>query len=70
VGPFHLRRRPRLTDPLRVVGAKPAAFVWWMFELLGALPDDHLTDLFPGSGGVARAWAIYTGRDPRVAVAR
>lgn len=28
--------RPRLTDPDRVVGAKPAAFIRWIFDLLGA----------------------------------
>lgn len=52
--------RPRLTDPERVIGAKPAAFCWWLFDLLGALPGDELSDLFPGSGGVARAWQRYT----------
>lgn len=52
--------RPRLTDPGRVMGAKPATFAWWLFDLLGALPGDELVDLFPGSGGVARAWALYT----------
>ncbi len=49
----------RRTDPLRVVGAKPAAFCRWLFDLLGALPGDEFTDVFPGSGGVARAWDIY-----------
>jgi hypothetical protein len=48
--------RARRTDPGRVIGAKPAQFCWWLFELLGALPGDELVDLFPGSGGVARAW--------------
>lgn len=52
--------RPRLTDPARVIGAKPATFIRWMFDLLGAEPQDTLTDLFPGSGGVDRAWAIFT----------
>jgi hypothetical protein len=42
-----------------VHGAKPAAFCWWLFDLLGALPGDDLVDLFPGSGGVARAWGLY-----------
>lgn len=51
--------RPRTTDPDRVVGAKPAAFTGWLFALLGALPVDTLDDLFPGSGGVARAWEVY-----------
>lgn len=51
--------RPRTTDTARVIGAKPAAFCGWMFQLLGALPGDNFTDLFPGSGGVTRAWATY-----------
>lgn len=50
--------RPRMTDPGRVVGAKPAAFAWWLFDLLGARPGDELADLYPGSGGIARAWSI------------
>lgn len=49
--------RARTTDPHRVVGSKPAAFCWWLFDLLGMRPGDELVDLFPGSGGVARAWA-------------
>lgn len=48
--------RARTTDRHRVVGAKPAAFCFWLFDLLGALPGDDFVDLFPGSGGVARAW--------------
>lgn len=52
--------RPRVTDPARVVGAKPAAFCRWLFRLLGAMPGDALVDLFPGSGGVARAWEQYS----------
>lgn len=51
--------RPRTTDPARVVGAKPAAFARWVFELLGARPGDELEDLFPGSGGMARAWVAF-----------
>ena len=56
--------RPRLTDPNRVIGAKPAEFCWWLFKLLGALPGDELVDVFPGSGGIARAWAVYESRSP------
>lgn len=52
--------RPRTTDPHRVIGAKPATFARWVFDLLGALPGDELDDLFPGSGGITRAWATYT----------
>lgn len=49
----------RRTDPLRVIGAKPAGFCRWIFELLDAQPGDTLVDVFPGSGGVARAWDAY-----------
>lgn len=61
--------RPRLTEPRRVVGAKPAAFAYWLFDLLGALPGDELVDLFPGSGGVARAWRYYSTPDRRSSTA-
>lgn len=56
--------RARTTDPHRVVGAKPAEFCWWLFDLLGALPGDHLDDLYPGSGGITRAWDAATRHDP------
>lgn len=57
--------RPRTSDPRRVIGAKPGAFCFWMFDLLGALPGDELVDLFPGSGGVSLCWDLYVkgGRD-------
>ncbi|MEU7827361.1 hypothetical protein, partial [Catellatospora sp. NPDC049133] len=51
---------PMTTLPGRVIGAKPAAFTRWMFDLLGAAPGDTFDDLFPGSGAVARAWTAYT----------
>jgi hypothetical protein len=51
--------RPRLTDPGRVVGAKPAAFAFWLFGLLGAAPGDVFHDLYPGSGGIGRAWKLF-----------
>ncbi len=51
--------RPRLTDPKRVIGAKPAAFAAWLFKLLGARPGDQFDDLFPGSGGMGRAWRVF-----------
>lgn len=54
--------RPRTTDPDRVVGAKPADFAWWLFSLLGARPGDDFHDLFPGSGGMSRAWAALEAR--------
>jgi hypothetical protein len=45
-----------------VIGAKPAAFCGWLFDLLGAQPIDTFDDLFPGSGGVSRAWAEFSCR--------
>lgn len=58
--------RPRTTDPARVIGAKPAAFCSWLFDLLGAQAGDELVDLFPGSGGVTNAWTTATRLpDPR-----
>lgn len=56
--------RARTGDGQRVIGAKPAAFAWWLFELLGARPGDRLDDLFPGSGGVGRAFDIFTHGPP------
>lgn len=50
----------RTTDPHRVVGSKPAEFCRWLFELLAAQPGDDFVDVFPGSGGVARAWGVFT----------
>jgi len=52
------------TRPGRVIGAKPAAFCRWIFDLLGAEPGDVLDDLFPGSGAISRAWATFT--DPSI----
>ncbi len=40
----------------KVPGEKPKAFCFWLFELIGALPEDEFTDLFPGSGVVTRSW--------------
>lgn len=51
----------RSTDPNHVIGAKPAAFAGWLFRLLGLAADDQLDDLYPGSGGIARAWRLWAG---------
>lgn len=37
-------------------GAKPDTFSYWLFALLGMMPDDTLDDLYPGSRAVGRAW--------------
>lgn len=72
------RRRPRTQDTVRdwvaapitlqrgVVGAKPDAFCYWLFEVLNLRPDDDLDDLYPGSGAVTRAWGRWRGRFPLV----
>jgi len=43
-------------------GAKPDSFCYWIFELVGAQPDDEFVDLFPGSGAVTRAWDAWRGQ--------
>ena len=45
-----------------LTGAKPEAVCHWAFELLGARPEDELTDLFPGTGAVGRAWKTWQGK--------
>lgn len=61
----HLDYRGRYDSyPGALVGMKPPEFAVWMFAQLGALPGDELTDLFPGSGAIGRAWALYTSRGP------
>lgn len=42
-----------------LVGAKPERFCFWLFDLLGAAPGDEFVDLFPGTGGVSRAWRAW-----------
>lgn len=37
-------------------GAKPEAFCYWLFELMGLLPEDKFIDLFPGTGIVTECW--------------
>lgn len=44
-------------------GAKPEAFCFWVFDLLGAVAGDDFHDLFPGSGAVSRAWDEYRRRE-------
>ena len=50
----------RRSDPGRVIGAKPAAWWRWVFDLIGVLPGDEFSDLYPGSGGGGRAWQVFT----------
>jgi len=39
-----------------LVGVKPDAFCYWLFELLNIHPDDTFDDLFPGSYAVTQAF--------------
>ncbi len=39
-----------------LVGVKPDAFSFWLFDMLGLRPTDQFHDLYPGSGAVTRAW--------------
>lgn len=58
--------RPRLADPRRVIGSKPAEFCAWLFQLLGAKAGDELEDLYPGSRRVAEAWSSFQSASRRV----
>ena len=42
-----------------LAGAKPAAVCRWLFDVLGADPDDELCDLYPGTGAVSDAWHAW-----------
>lgn len=43
-------------------GAKPMAFCYWLFLMLGLQPTDEFVDLFPGSGAVTKAWKQWQNR--------
>lgn len=66
---FKGSRRPPRTEPTvrdwlaesmtlekNMCGAKPPKFCYWIFNLLGMLPEDTFDDLFPGSGIVTKCW--------------
>jgi len=57
--------RPRRTDPGSVIGQKPPGFCSWLFALIGACAGDSFVDVFPGSGGVGRAWSLFVAEDRR-----
>jgi hypothetical protein len=48
-------------------GAKPRAFCFWLFDLLGLESTDTLDDLFPGTGVVGDCWLEFCAR-PKVNV--
>jgi hypothetical protein len=42
-----------------LTGAKPPAFVWWLFALMGLRGNDTVIDIYPGTGVVGREWARF-----------
>ena len=52
-----------------VSGAKPEAFCWWVFDLLGMEPGDEFHDLFPGSGAVRKAHTTWLQTRPLIQIA-
>ena len=61
------REKPTVRDWVAVsiakqrglIGAKPARFCFWLFDILGAEPGDDFEDLYPGTGIVGRAWKAW-----------
>lgn len=45
-----------------VIGEKPSYFCDWLFRCAGLTPEDEFTDLFSGSGAVAKAWAAFAAQ--------
>lgn len=39
-----------------LIGAKPPKFCYWLFDLLGMLPEDEFDDLYHGTGIVTKCW--------------
>jgi hypothetical protein len=52
---FTFRAKP----PGHVIGEKPEAFSFWLFQCAGLTPDDEFHDLFPGSCAVTEAWGNW-----------
>lgn len=48
-----------ITMKKNLTGAKPERVCHWLFEALGARPDDELDDMFPGTGAVSAAWTSW-----------
>jgi hypothetical protein len=51
--------REGITMKRGLTGAKPDRVCRWAFQLMGALPDDDLTDLYPGTGAVSASWRAW-----------
>ena len=50
-----------------LTGAKPERLCHWLFECVGADQEDHLVDLFPGTGAVSRAWVTWIQKRSEIA---
>ena len=46
-----------------LVGAKPEAFCYWLFNVLNLQPEDMFHDLFPGTGIVRRCWEVQQQKE-------
>lgn len=57
-----LRAHGTLKYRVGLIGAKPEAFCFWLFELLNLEPGDTLDDLYPGTGAVTDAWGRWQRR--------
>jgi hypothetical protein len=55
--------RDYIAEPITMrrglAGAKPEAVCHWLFETLGARPEDDLVDLYPGTAAVSAAWLTW-----------
>lgn len=60
--------RSNITMKRGLTGAKPQAFCFWLFDLLGLTETDEFVDLFHGSGAVKSAWQRYSERLPLEAI--
>jgi len=49
-----------------LTGAKPKAFCYWIFGMLGLQPDDELHDLYPGTGIVSECWEQWRSNPNRI----
>jgi len=69
-----IRKRTRKQETIRdwvsvnitlkkgLVGAKPMAFCFWLFDFMNLKLDDELHDLYPGTGIVSESWELWKHR--------
>ena len=51
-----------------LVGVKPKGFCYWLFDILGARPEDEFGDLFPGTRAVTIAWKEWCVKKMQIPV--